>query len=225
VTGVLSSKVNWLLQYWFSSIRRLGLALLLALVAYLWLPELLGRDTRLLASWDVGVFVYLLLDWLLIINLDAHATREHARLQHQTHHGVFLFVVGAACASVVAIGFMSSSLATLSFWPKAWHLLLSIFALISSWLLIHTVFTFRYAHRFYHIDRGEKAELLFPNDPVPDYLDFAYYSLVVGMTSQVSDVTTNSRAIRRLTLLHGILAFIFNMALLALSINILASAI
>src|SRR4029077_13623771 len=101
-------------------------------------------------------------------------------------------------------------------------------ALVSSWLLIQTVFAIHYAHRFYAGPHGEElpcAPLIFPGGRDPDYGDFAYYAFVVGMTSQVSDVQVASRAMRRLTMLHGVLAFMFNIAVLALSINIFASVI
>jgi uncharacterized membrane protein len=148
--------------------------------------------------------------------------------QDQSSYLIFLFVVSAACASIVAIGFVAGTIKALDFWPRAWHLALTVGALVSSWLLIQTVFAFHYARRYYdHAGRvgAEPAELLFPGKREPDYLDFAYYSFVIGMTSQVSDVAVTSRRMRRLTLIHGFLAFVFNIAVLALSINIIASVI
>ena len=100
--------------------------------------------------------------------------------------------------------------------------------MVSSWLLIQTVFAFHYAHRYYVGPHGESAAaapLVFPGGREPDYMDFAYYSFVVGRTSQVSDVAVASRPMRRLTLIHAILAFLFNIAVLALSINIIASVV
>ena len=90
------------------------------------------------------------------------------------------------------------------------------------------MFAFHYAHRYYAGPHGECAAvppLHFPGGREPDYSDFAYYSFVVGMTSQVSDVAVTSQPMRRLTMLHGILAFLFNVAVLALAINIFASVI
>lgn len=105
-------------------------------------------------------------------------------------------------------------------------------ALAASWLTIHMVFAFRYAHRYYQaaLQVGEMADtdgpgLKFPCADAPDYFDFMYYAYVVGMTSQVSDVQVTSREMRRLTLVHGILSFGFNMLVLALSINVVAGAV
>jgi uncharacterized membrane protein len=216
----------WLIR--FGAIQRLATALTIAVAAFLLQPESISSHTRILASWDFGALAYLVLAWALIALADAATTRGHALSQDQSGYVIFLFVVGAACASTVSIGFMVSTLKGLASWPKAWHLALSIAALISAWLLIQTVFAFHYARRYYavrHREPSEPAELLFPGKREPDYMDFAYYSFVVGMTSQVSDVAVTSRRMRRLTLIHGVLSFIFNIAILALSINIIASVI
>lgn len=208
--------------------QRLAAALAVAIVSYVAQPDSVSWHTRLVASWDAGTVVYLLLAWLIIGCADAQSTRAHALAQDTSGYIIFLFVVAAACASIVAIGFVVATIHGLAFWPKTWHLALTIIALISSWLLIQTVFAFHYARRYYRDELREKADsggLAFPGGGDPDYMDFAYYSFVVGMTSQTSDVQATSRAIRQMTLLHGVLAFIFNIAVLALSINTIASAI
>jgi uncharacterized membrane protein len=215
---------GWIFR--FGAMRRLGLALAVAGGAFVAQPDLVSWHTRLVASWDLGALVYLGLAWWLIARTGAKGTRDHALAQDQSSYLIFLFVVSAACASIVAIGFVAGTMRELAFWPRTWHLTLTVAALLSSWLLIQTVFAFHYARRYYdgaRRDGAQPAELLFPGDRDPDYLDFAYYSFVIGMTSQVSDVAVTSRRMRRLTLVHGFLAFVFNIAVLALSINIIAS--
>jgi uncharacterized membrane protein len=217
---------SWIVR--FGAMRRLGAALVVAAAAYLAQPDSISWHTRLVASWDLGTLAYLGLAWALIAQADARVTREHALSEDQSGIFIFLFVVGAACASIVAIGFVVGTIRDLPFWARTWHLALTIAALVSSWLLIQTVFAFRYAHRYYAGPHGEPAPtapLIFPGAREPDYMDFAYCAFVVGMTSQVSDVAVASRSMRHLTLIHGILAFVFNIAVLALSINIIASVI
>ena len=217
---------SWIAR--FGAMQRLGTALVIAAAAFLLQPDSIAWHTRAVAGFDLGAFAYLGLAWALMARADATATRDHALSQDQSGYVIFLFVVGAACASIVAIGFVVGTIRGLSFWPRAWHLALTIAALVSSWLLIQTVFAFHYAHRYYtgpNVKPGTNASLLFPGGREPDYIDFAYYSFVVGMTSQVSDVAIASRSMRRLTMTHGVLAFLFNIAVLALSINIIASAI
>ena len=225
------TQTNTALARWIDRLgaeQRLAAALAVAIVSYVAQPDSVSWHTRLVASWDTGTVVYLLLAWLIIGCADAQSTRAHALAQDTSGYIIFLFVVAAACASIVAIGFVVATIHGLAFWPKTWHLALTIIALISSWLLIQTVFAFHYARRYYRDELQEKADsggLAFPGGGDPDYMDFAYYSFVVGMTSQTSDVQATSRAIRQMTLLHGVLAFIFNIAVLALSINTIASAI
>jgi len=217
---------RWVVR--FGAMQRLGTALGVSIVAFLMQPDSISWHTRIVASWDLGALAYLGLAWTLMAKSDARVTRDHALSQDQSGYIIFLFVVGASCASIVAIGFVVGTIRDLPFWIRAWHLAMTIAALVSSWLLIQTVFAFHYAHRYYAGPHGETstvAPLLFPGGREPDYADFAYYSFVVGMTSQVSDVAVASRSMRRLTMIHGILAFLFNIAVLALSINIIASVV
>ena len=94
-----------------------------------------------------------------------------------------------------------------------------------SWLLIHVRFAFHYAHRDLETRPASKGRtaLDFPSTPKPDYLDYLYFSFVVGMTSQVSDVTVHTRTMRRLVLWHSLLSFGFNLLILALAVNTLAA--
>lgn len=109
------------------------------------------------------------------------------------------------------------------------HVTLSGLTIVGSWLLVHTIFASHYA-RLYYQEGKTLAEckddgLDFPGDTEPDYWDFLYFSFVIGMTSQVSDVAVRSRTLRRLSLLHGILSFFFNTSLLAMTINLVAGLI
>jgi uncharacterized membrane protein len=220
------SKTSWFVRS--HATHRLGLALMLAVVAFIAQPDSVSWHTRLVASWDLGSLIYLGLTWALIALSDAEATRDHALSQDLSGFLIFLFVVSASCASIVAIGFVVGTIKDLPFWSRAWHLTLTVVALISSWVLIQTVFAFHYARSYYADENRSPSaarELSFPGNRDPDYLDFAYYAFVIGMTSQTSDVAVTSHRMRRLTLIQGVLAFIFNIAILALSINILASVI
>ena len=108
--------------------------------------------------------------------------------------------------------------------------MLAIGAVFISWWLVHTIFTMRYAHMYYDTDTDdgkpkEVGGLQFPDETEPDYLDFVYFSFVIGMTFQVSDVEISSREIRRLAWLHGLLSFGFNTAIVALSINVISGLV
>jgi len=97
-------------------------------------------------------------------------------------------------------------------------------ALLLSWLFMNTLFALHYAHQFYGDDARSQRRggLEFPGCDDPDYWDFVYFAIVVGMTFQVSDVQVTSRTIRRTVLVHGLVAFVFNMVIIALSVNVVA---
>ena len=183
---------------------------------------------QVLAVWDLGVLCYLCLAWMVIAQTDQVLTRARAQRYDPSGYVIFVLVVSAASASLVAIGFIVGEIKDLSYWPRALSLTLAIAALFLAWFLIHTLFAFHYAHLYYgqpEDDGPHLGGLRFPDDDEPDYLDFAYYSFVVGMTSQVSDVSVLSRPMRRLTLIHGVLSFIYNIAVLAMSINIISGVL
>ena len=98
-----------------------------------------------------------------------------------------------------------------------------------SWAAVHTTFALHYAHDYYR-DDGSPGGLDFPSEDDddkedPDYWDFVYFSFVIGMTAQTADVGITDRTIRRTVIAHGLVAFIYNAALVALMVNIAASAI
>ena len=189
------------------------------------MPISMGWEFRGLLGWCVGIVVYLLLAWWLCVGFDAKRTRLRAQAQDE-RDAVLLFVLLLATAvCVAAITVLMQQSRGLSGWDEVFHIGLSVIALALSWLFIQTIFTFHYAHLYYREEKLNKSAgsgLQFPGGQDPDYFDFLYYAFVVGMTSQVSDVQVTSREMRRLTMVHGVLSFGFNMLILALSINVVA---
>lgn len=207
--------------------QRLVYGLLVGLVACA-LPLPLSWEFRGLLGWSVGVVVYLMLAWWLCVGFDAQRTRVRAQAQDEPSVVLFLVLLLATMACVAAITVMMQQSRDLSGLQRALHVGLSVVALALSWLFIQTIFTFHYAHRYYHEEKLNEPDgpgLQFPGGLDPDYFDFLYYAHVVGMTSQVSDVQVTSREMRRLTLVHSVLSFGFNMLILALSINVVAGVL
>jgi uncharacterized membrane protein len=139
-------------------------------------------------------------------------------------------IVAAAATSLVALGFLLQKEVPGLVIPTPVRVVLAGLTVLASWLLTHTIFAVHYAHEFYGDadpgpDREDRGGLAFPGDKAPDYWDFLYYAFVVGMTCQVSDVQVTGRRMRRLTLAHGLVSFIFNTVVLALAVNILASSL
>ena len=199
-----------------------GLFTALAVAA---LPLPMGVEFRVLLAWCVGLMVYLSLAWWLCVRFDAKRTRERAQAQDEPSVVLFLVLLLATAACVAAITALMQQSGDLSGLERGLHIGLSVLALAVSWLVIQTIFAVRYAHRYYLEEKQVEPDgpgLVFPGGLDPDYFDFLYYAHVVGMTSQVSDVQVTSREMRRLTLVHSVMSFGFNMLILALSINVVA---
>src|SRR5215467_4011920 len=190
--------------------------------------EHLRLASAVIASWDAFAVAILALDWQTILTTPRRKIRERAQQQDLSRLVIFIFVVITACAALFAVGFLVSVKKSQTGGHFPIHLLLTLLTVIFSWSLVHTVYGLRYAHAFY----GDSDEpgvnrhaggLIFPGDRSPDYFDFAYFSFVVGMTCQVSDVQITSRRMRRITLFHSVLSFGFNTLILALLINTVSS--
>ncbi|WP_245855313.1 DUF1345 domain-containing protein [Hymenobacter mucosus] len=204
--------------------QRLALGVLPAALLYAVIPSSWPLLLRLLVAWDGFALSTLLLTWAIILTADVHDIRRVATREDPGRVASFGFVLVAAGASLVAVVVLLASMRQTAdplLWP---HVLASIAGVATAWLLVHTLFTLRYAHLFYGVAAGHSVGgLEFPgNEPEPDYLDFAYFSFVIGMTAQTADVSISGRRIRRLCLLHGLLSFGFNTAVVALTISGLA---
>jgi len=180
--------------------------------------------TQLLVGWNIGVTLYLILVIHLMTGAKAHHIRRDAQLQDEGRLTILVLTVTAALASLAAILTELASPTRSTVPRQPIQLVLATITILLSWTLIHTIFTLHYAHEFYDETRGRG--LAFPDgEKEPDYWDFIYFSFVIGMTSQVSDVGVTNKRMRRTVAIHGIVSFFFNAALLALTVNIAASAI
>ena len=180
--------------------------------------------TRLLVGWDVGVGLYLVLAFHMMARSDVHLIRRRAALQDEGQAAILMLTVASALASLAAILAELGTSAGTGSSRQPFQLVLAAVTIVLSWALIHTIFALHYAHEFY--DRQTGGGMAFPgDDKEPDYWDFVYFSFVIGMTSQVSDVEVTSKAVRRTVAAHGVVSFVFNAALLALTVNLAASAI
>jgi len=169
----------------------------------------------------------LALAWTAIVKANPKQILMTATLQDSSRTIIFFLLVAAACTSLFAVAFLLGTAKGLPKNQLAGHVALSIITVLCSWLLMQTVFTLRYAHLFYGGSNTTRPDhpaggLDFPHERQPEYLEFAYFAFVIGMTCQVSDVQITSRTLRRLALLHGILSFAFNAVILALTINIIS---
>jgi uncharacterized membrane protein len=177
--------------------------------------------------WVSFALTVLILAWMTIFIAHPRDLPRFSRMEDSSRTLILVFVIAAAVASLFAVIDVLGSIKKVD--PDhALYVTLTILAIASSWSLVHTVFTLRYAHLYYGntVNPAERpAGLDFPHETEPDYLDFAYFSFVIGMTSQVSDVAIGSKVIRRAALAHGVLSFVFNAIIIALTISGLSSLI
>ena len=179
---------------------------------------------RALVGWDVGVGLYVILAFEMMAGSSVTAIRLRAPSQDEGAIAILVFTVAAALASLLAIIMLLGKGSAASPPKEAGELFLATVTIVLSWAFIHTLFSLHYAHEFY----GDSVVggLQFPGDEKePDYWDFVYFSFVIGMTSQVSDIGITSKEIRRTVAFHGVVSFFFNAALLALTVNIAASVL
>jgi uncharacterized membrane protein len=179
-------------------------------------------EARLLAGWLTGAFVYLVIVWWGVGRLDAAHTRLRASSFDPGTAAMYALVVATSWISLGGVLLVTHAARTLEGVSRWSHIGLAMATLAATWLLIQTVFALHYARRFYREDAGG---LVFPGTTQPAYQDFAYFSAVIGMTSQVADVGIALAAMRRLVLVHGLISFGFNLMVLALILNLVASAL
>ena len=190
-----------------------GIAVTIALLLLPW-----RMATRILVGWNCGVALYLLLICWLMARESIARIRERAAVEDEGAIALLVLTTAAALASLAAV------VAELGQTPDAYQVALGIGTILLAWAFMHTIFALHYAHEFYGEGQDERiGGLVFPGDEAPDYWDFLYYSLVVAMTAQVSDVQITSKVIRRLTAAHGVISFFFNVTVLALTVNIVST--
>jgi len=186
----------------------------------------LRLETQMLIGWNVGLAVYLWLTHTMIRRADVAHIRRRAAQQDEGAAGILVLSIGATIASMVAIVFEIGGLKQAPPGHALAPALLALLTILLSWGFMHTIFSIHYAHEYYGERRdGKIGGLDFPGDEDPDYWDFLYFSVVIGMTSQVSDVPITSKVIRRMAAIHGVLSFFFNVTVLALTVNTVSNLI
>ncbi len=204
---------------------RLIIAIVTGIVVGLMLPLQWRPVTRALTGWNVAVWSYLcLMGWLMM--RANHARVRRIAEQEEKNAAVILAVMSvAAIASLVAIIMELSTVKDLPFSRRLVHYAFTGSTVFGSWCLVATLFTFHYARVFYQ-SPVEKRALRFPDDEENlDYWDFLYFSFTIAVAAQTSDVSVMTRSMRKTVLAQSILSFLFNVAILGLSINIAAGLV
>jgi len=178
--------------------------------------------TRALICWNVGALLYLILAISMMARSTTHHMRARACAQDEGEYVVLAIVACASLATLCAIAIELSAAKDLQGWMKLGHIGLAGLTVLTTWLISQTMFALHYAHDFYR-GKGEHYKgMEFPGTDAPDYFDFLYAACIIGTSGQTADVSFNTRTMRRVGLIHSVMAFFFNTILLALTINIAA---
>jgi uncharacterized membrane protein len=201
--------------------RRTGVAALAAAVALV-ITLVVGAAWPIAfsAAWGIAALVIDAWVWLQVGRMDAEETKTHARAEDFSRPVADSVVLAASVASLVAIGYMLITAGNRHGATKALLILLAVGVVAVSWLTVHTLFTLRYGDVYYGDPIGGVD---FNDDEPPDYLDFAYLALTIGMTFQVSDTSLTSKRMRHVAIRHALLSFLFVAVIVALAINSVAS--
>ncbi|KAF3999878.1 DUF1345 domain-containing protein [Glaciimonas immobilis] len=181
--------------------------------------------TRVLISWNAGVWTYLVAIWWMMATASARQVKHRAALEDENDTIILVLICIAATASIGAVVFGLSQAKNFLPGPKEVRYLFTGLTVLGSWFLVGTIFTLHYARLFYSHGTGP-APLRFPEgEENPDYWDFLYFSFTLAVAVQTSDVSVMTRGMRKTVLMQSILTFLFNSAILGLSINIAAGLI
>jgi uncharacterized membrane protein len=213
---------------WPARFRAFGIALAVGVVAFFFLPASFAGSVRIVSVFDCTAATLLAMIWFTTISDDAAQTARRAALEDPGRNAVSTIILLSSLIGVTsAIGILGHPQKFEHPGESTFVLALGLAGVALSWIMIQTMMTLRYAHLYYYDDNddGKPGGLQFPGDDAPSDYDFAYFSFVIGMTFQVSDVQITSRRIRRTVLGHGIVSFLFSTTIVALGVNILSGLI
>jgi uncharacterized membrane protein len=201
---------------------RFWVAVAVGIGSYFMLPPSLSFISRTLLSWDCGVTLFLGMIYLWMRHLTAEQIRSHYAEEDPSAPIILVMVVAAALLSLLAIVEPLSTLRHLQNHQRGWQFALVAVTLMDSWVLVPAMFTMHYADMFYR-EPPQDRPLLFPRTEMPVFWDFAYFSFTIAAACQTADVSTTKVSIRRTVIVHEVISFAFNVAIIGFAINISAS--
>ncbi len=198
---------------------RLAVAMSIGVVAFLAVFFLIPLELAGLVGWDAAAAAFLVLFWLAIRGRDSEATRQRATAADDSVVASDLILIGASVASLVGVGFTLLHAAATTGLAHGMSIVLAVVSVVLSWASVHAVFALRYARLYYTAGGG----IDYHTREKPDYGDFLYVALTIGMTFQVSDTDLPGRSIRRAAIRHALLSYLFGVVIVAMTINVVAS--
>lgn len=205
---------------------RLLIGLALGLCGAILLPQALRPATRMLIGWNIAVWSYLVLVGWLMFRATSTQVRAIAEREDPSAAAVLALMSITSIASLAAIVLELAATRELRVSDRLIHYALTASTLLGSWLFVNTMFTLQYAHMFYR-SGDDRRPLRFPDvaAAAPDYWDFLYFSFTIAAAAQTSDVSVMTRSMRKAVLSQSVLGFLFNVAIIGMSINVAAGLI
>jgi uncharacterized membrane protein len=207
-------------------LQRIAISTFFTIIIYFIIPGSMPKLIKNILLWDVFSLSFLILSWVVLIKRPVPEIRKMAKKDDGSAIFVFILILLSSFAGMITVLMVVLTQNSVPL-KDALYLPVAIAGILFSWIMVHSIYTFHYAHMYYNDNDktpGEDAHgLEFPgNDLKPNYIDFAYFAFVIGCTFQVSDVEISSPKIRRVVLLHGLLSFALNTFVIALSVNLIA---
>jgi len=209
---------------WAPRHARVWLGLVVGIVVFFAFPSRQPLVSRMLIAWDSGVSFFLVAIYLWMRRLTPSEICSRYIDEDPSGPVILVAITAAALLSLVAIIEPLITLRHAAYEQRVWGFVLAAITLIDSWLMVPTMFTMHYADMFYSA-APENRPLRFPKTEMPAFWDFAYFSFTIAAACQTADVSTTEVSIRRAVILHEIVSFAFNVAILGFAINITAGLI
>jgi uncharacterized membrane protein len=203
---------------WISARKRLSVSFAAAVVVLGAVAWFSAWEVSVLLAWCGAATTFLGLAWGAVLKADSQRTRAIARRQDESRASLDLVVLTAAVISLIGVGFILLKANRATGVALALMTGLGVASIVLGWAVVHTTYTLRYADLYYEHDRG----IDFNEEEPPDYRDFAYLAFTIGMTYQVSDTDLQTKSIRRTALKHALLSYLFGVAIIAVTINVVA---
>jgi uncharacterized membrane protein len=200
--------------------RRVAVAASLGIVAGIVASMATVPQVAILIGWDTSAGLLIALIWLAVLPMSSSETKRHASGEDPSIRLSESIVLSSGIALLAAVALVLVRAGSAAGATKAYLIALGVLSVALSWILVHTIFTLRYARSYFSAPVGGVD---FNEDEPPTYLDFAYLALTIGMTFQVSDTNLTSKRIRRIALVHAMLSYLFGAVIVALVINVVAS--
>jgi uncharacterized membrane protein len=218
---------NWT-QHWhyISAGLRLSIAAAAGLVTFLLFASEMPLAGRMALCWSTTGGAYLILSYCMMYFSSENNILELAKKEDDGAPVILLIIIFGAIASLISIVIILSEVKALPTALAIKYIAIVLTTYSISWLFVNTAFALHYAYVYYQEnEKNSEPPLLFASTPRPTYVDFLYFSVVIGMTCQTADINIASSRFRFLVMLQGLTAFIFNASLLALAINLISGVV